>query len=139
MSDTSIIASDSSKYDYTYEKEKNDYHNKDNCWNRSGANICVVILALCTILLSVALILVIFGPFNVQQNRKTKAQKPVKTTASVNAGKQIFGQIINHLKPVPHTHHSSDDDEADDSNQSDEQSEANEYDNNDETLVDGDE
>ena len=64
MSDTSIVEYD----DYTYETHDDSYRRRGDCWTNIGANICVGILAVTTIVLAAALAYVHY-----QQNRKGNA------------------------------------------------------------------
>ncbi|UJR25036.1 hypothetical protein I4U23_006396 [Adineta vaga] len=47
MSDTSIVGGEASDYDFN--------GSRPGCWNRIGANICVVVLAIITIILAAGL------------------------------------------------------------------------------------
>ncbi|CAF1135292.1 unnamed protein product [Rotaria magnacalcarata] len=87
MSDTSIIASDSLKYGSAYKR--------DNCWTRRGANICVFTLALLTILLSVALIVLIFTSYDLQNVRQTNGKKNGKNSGSTNSGIGFIDTFTN--------------------------------------------
>ncbi|CAF2725388.1 unnamed protein product [Rotaria sp. Silwood2] len=86
MSDTTIIASDSLGYDDIYEMESYGDDSRNSCCDRDGAKICVCILVFSVILIVIALVFFIFGPFNVSIFRKLKGQKNGKYPGTANAG-----------------------------------------------------
>lgn len=110
MSDTSIIASDSSKYDYAYKR--------DNCWTRRGANICVFILALLTIILLVALIVLIFTPCELQKVRPTKGKQNGKNSGSTNSGIGFTDLFTNFWSSSSSIHQIGDNDATNDDDES---------------------
>ena len=96
MSDTSIIASKSSQHSHAYDIENNSYRRKGNCWSRLGANICVGILAISTILLALALAYVLYQHQSMENLRRIKAQKAGKKFNPAG----IFGGAVNFAKHV---------------------------------------
>jgi hypothetical protein len=69
MSDTSI------GYRSSYDNDPdNDPHKKGNCWTRIGANVCVGVLLLLTIILSIALIYIFYQKYQMENSYKVKTQ-----------------------------------------------------------------
>ncbi|CAF0931281.1 unnamed protein product [Rotaria sordida] len=95
MSDTTIIASDSLGYDGMYETENYADGSRDSCCTRNGAKICVCILVLSTILIVIAVIFFIFGPYELQIFRKLKGQKNGKNSGSTNSGQGFINAMAD--------------------------------------------
>ena len=77
MSDTSIA------YRSSYDNDPDSYPNKKgNCWNRIGANICVGILILITIILTIALVYMFYQRNQIERIQKMKAQGKSKSNAA---------------------------------------------------------
>lgn len=90
MSNTSLQSAVLSRDDDINETGNKNAARKRNCWTRVGANICVGILALSTVVLSIAIIYVLYGKYQAQQQLKLKTHKTTNKINSFISGKGIW-------------------------------------------------
>ncbi|CAF1115053.1 unnamed protein product [Adineta steineri] len=118
MSDTSIVAGGPSE-DNFYGMQDNSYRRRSGCWTRCGANICVCILAISTILLVMALAYEFYQQKQIEEHRKAKAQKAGKKYSRlpgkglIKFGKKIIGSLSDDAEQYDDD--GDDDDNSDDS------------------------
>jgi formate hydrogenlyase subunit 4 len=85
MSSTSVVSTQSSKYDDIHQ-QNNSYRRRGNCWTRIGANICVGILAVSTLLLLIALIASLYRLDKMKKLQIIQAKKAGKPYSKIPAG-----------------------------------------------------
>lgn len=95
MSDTSSKSGVPSRDNEVNETGNKQRSRKRHCWSRVGANICVGILALFTIILSIAIIYVFYEKYQAEQQLKIKTSKNSNKISSFISGKGIWNTFKN--------------------------------------------